>query len=171
MSTSSITGTAVRDLAATITRHLDTDNDGKLSTTEFEGFLTQFLGVLQGQPQNTTRPAATTPTLFSLDDVEKAKVGTMAGFDATKLANASHDTTKYQVGRILQHYPNTPAGLKEALPEIQKIAPNAKIVGTKGDKIDFGDYTDKRGERIGVIDVLLAAGLGGSAWQWQPVEE
>ena len=170
MSTSSITGTAVRDLAATITRHLDTDNDGKLSTTEFEGFLTQFIGVLQ-QQQNTTRPAATTPTLFSLDTVEKAKVGTMTGFDATKLANTSHDTTKYQVGRILQYYPNTPAGLKEALPEIQKIAPNATIVGTKGDKIDFGDYTDKKGERIGVVDVLLAAGLGGSAWQWQVVEE
>jgi hypothetical protein len=169
VSTSSITGTAVRDLAATITRHLDADNDGKLSTTEFEGFLTQFLGVLQQQQQNTTRPAAT--TIFSLDTVEKAKVGTMAGFDATKLANASHDTTKYQVGRILQYYPNTPAGLKEALPEIQKIAPNATIVGTKGDKIDFGDYTDKKGERIGVIDVLLAAGLGGSAWQWQVVKE
>jgi hypothetical protein len=168
VSTSSITATSVRDLAATITRHLDADNDGKLSTKEFEGFLTQFLGVLQ---QDNAQLTAKTAPLFSLDVVEKQKVGTLAGFDATKLANTAHDTTKYQVGRILQYYPNTPAGLKDALPDIQKIAPNATIAGTKGDKIDFGDYKDKSGQLIGLVDVLQAAGLGGTAWQWQPVEE
>ncbi len=47
MSTSSITGAAVRDLAATIHRQLDTDRDGKLSSIEFESFLSQLVGAVQ----------------------------------------------------------------------------------------------------------------------------
>jgi hypothetical protein len=74
------------------------------------------------------------------------------------------------MGRILQGYANTPAGLREALPEIQQLVPGAKIVGSKGDKVDFGDYVDNRGTRIGVIDLIQAAGEGGKAWTWQPAE-
>jgi hypothetical protein len=166
VSTSSITGTSVRDLAASITRQLDADKDGKLSVTEFEGFLTDFLGALK-QPLTSTGTTAAQPAAA---EAPRSAIGVMAGFDGAKLANSSHDTTKYQIGRILQFYPNTPAGLRDALPEIQQIAPGAKIAGTKGDKLDFGDYVDAKGERIGVIDILQAAGLGGTAWQWIPVK-
>ena len=166
MSTSSITGTSVRDLAATITRQLDADKDGKLSVTEFEGFLTDFLGALN-KPEGAVNGTAAQPAAA---EAPRAAIGRMAGFDSGKLANTAHDSTKYQIGRVLQFYPNTPAGLRDALPEIQQIAPGAKIAGSKGDKLDFGGYVDGRGERIGVIDIIQAAGLGGTAWQWIPVE-
>lgn len=169
MSTSSITGTAVRDLAVTITRQLDADKDGKLSATEFEDFLTQFLGALQNKSGSPT-PSTTLFNLGPTAAAERPRVGTLSGYSATKLANTAHDTTKYEIGRILQFYPNSPAGLRDALPEIQRIAPNAKIVGSKGDKVDFGDYVDPHGVRIGVIDLVRAAGLGGTAWHWLPVE-
>jgi hypothetical protein len=85
-----------------------------------------------------------------------------------KLDVPEHETPKYLVGRILSHYPPTPAGLQQALPEIQKYFPEARITGSKGDKIDFGSATYD-GQRLGEIDVILAAGEGGKAWQWLPV--
>ena len=167
----SVTSAAVRDLAATITRQLDADNDGKLSSTEFEGFLSQLLGGLQNKPVVSGGPSTTSLFSVASSTPERRPVGNMAGFDARKLADVGHDTTKYRMARIFQFHPNTPAGLRDALPEIQQIVPGAKIIGSKGDKIDFGDYVDPRGIRIGVIDVIQASGLGGTAWQWLPVEE
>ena len=35
----------------------------------------------------------------------------------------------------------------------------------KGDKFDFGDYRFE-GERIGIVDLILAAGEGGKGWWW-----
>jgi hypothetical protein len=173
VSTASITGTAVRDLAAQITKQLDADNDGKLSSTEFEGFLSQFLNTV-GQNVTTAAAsasaAATAATAAAPAAAARPAIGIMAGFDPAKLANTAHDSFKYQIGRILQGFPNTPAGLREALPEIQALVPGAKIVGSKGDSIDFGAYVDNRGTRIGVIDLVQAAGEGGKAWQWAPVE-
>ena len=171
MSNTSITGLSVRELAATITQQLDADKDGKLSSSEFEGFLSQFLGVLKNGSGHA--PVATSPltalTQSNANATAREAVGTLAGYDSTKLANENHKSAKYEVGRILQYYPNTPEGLKAALPEIQKLAPNAQIVGSKGDKVDFGGYVDGKGNIIGVVDVLEAAGLGGRAWQWLPV--
>ena len=176
MSNTSITGPSVRELAATITQQLDADKDGKLSSSEFEGFLTQFLGALKmgtGSFSAATSSVTGLTRTTSLTDLtrttSRTPVGTLSGYDSGKLANENHRSAKYEVGRILQYYPNTPEGLKAALPEIQQLAPNARIVGSKGDKIDFGGYVDGRGEAIGVIDVLEAAGLGGRAWQWLPV--
>jgi hypothetical protein len=168
MSTSPIQSTnVIQDLAAAVTRKLDADGDGKLSTTEFSGFLSQFLGALQSNPLQGASSSAL--TVAAATD-QRQVAGTMAGFDPAKLANSGHDTTKYTVGRILQYYPNTPAGLREALPELQQIVPGVKITGSSGDKLDFGSYVDARGTRIGVIDVIQASGLGGRAWQWLPVE-
>ena len=159
----------IQDLAARITKKLDVDGDGNLSSIEFSGFLTQFLGALQ---PGATGNGAVTSALnnFAGAAADRSPVGTMAGFDATKMANLSHNSSKYQIGRILQYYPNTPAGLRDALPEIQQLVPGAKIAGSSGDKLDFGSYVDSRGDKLGVIDVLLAGGAGGRAWQWAPVE-
>jgi hypothetical protein len=168
MATNSITSaTALQDLAKTITTRFDTDGDGRLSTDEFSGFLSSFLGSLNSNPLTA---AASSSTSSSTSSATRDKVGTMAGFDATKLANLSHTSTKYQIGRVLQYYPNTPAGLKDALPELQQLVPGVKITGSNGDKLDFGEYVDPKGFRIGVIDVIQAAGAGGVAWQWNPVD-
>ena len=176
MSNTSINGLSVSELAASLTQKLDADRDGRISNTEFTGFLTQFLGALKtgtASSQAMTSLSALTGGTSSLTGwthaTARTKMGTLAGYDSTKLANENHRSAKYEIGRILQYYPNTPDGLKAALPEIQQLAPNARIVGSKGDKIDFGGWVDGRGEAIGVIDVLEAAGLGGRAWQWLPV--
>lgn len=100
---------------------------------------------------------------------QRPNVGNLEGFDAGKLANENHNSAKYICARIFQKYPNTPEGLRQALPEIQRHFPEARIVGSKGDKIDFGNSVcPKTGERLGTIDVLRAAGEGGKAWQWLP---
>jgi hypothetical protein len=161
----------IQDLASRITKKLDVDGDGNLSSIEFSSFLTQFLGALQTQPQNGSATSALNQVLNgnATASADRKAVGTMAGFDPIKMANASHDSTKYRIGRILQYYPNTPAGLRDALPEIQQIIPGVKIAGSNGDKLDFGSYVDPKGYKIGIIDVLQAAGAGGTAWQWAPV--
>ncbi len=178
MSISINSTSTIQNLATQITQKLDADRDGNLSTAEFSDFLAQFLGALQNKKMGDTSAmsslvsalgATSTPSADSAS--ARDVVGTLAGYDPGKLANAEHTTTKYTIGRILQYYPNTPAGLRDALPEIQQIVPGAKIAGSKRDKLDFGGYIDARGEKIGVVDVLESAGLGGRAWQWLPVAE
>jgi hypothetical protein len=164
--------TVIQDLAKAITRRYDADGDGRLSSDEFSGFLSSFLGSLQNNPLTAAASSglsSTNATTATAAAADRPKVGTMAGFDAAKLANTSHTTPKYQIGRVLQYYPNTPAGLKSALPELQQLVPGLTITGSKGDKLDFGSYVSPEGIKVGVIDVLQSAGTGGTAWQWAPV--
>jgi hypothetical protein len=181
MSINSLSSTStLNDLAAMIHRKLDKDQDGKLSADEFAGFLSSLLdgkktaGVAGNGALTSDTFAATLNASASVASpaatATRTVMGTMGGFDPTKMADTEHKTFKYEIGRILQFFPNTPAGLKDALPEIQKLVPGAKIIGTNGDKIDFGEFEDNRKFRIGVIDVLQAAGAGGKSWQWLPVE-
>lgn len=167
----------MRELAGAIVQNFDANRDGSLSADEFTSFLSQLVGGTTGQQtQAAARQPATLlsavlfPTETAATTPPRARVGTMMGFDDVKLNNPSHATFKYQVGRILQFYPSTKEGLQAALPEIQKLVPGAKIVGTNGDKIDFGDYTDAEAGKIGMIDVLVGASTGGRGWAWQPVE-
>jgi hypothetical protein len=98
--------------------------------------------------------------------------GRLEGFDHGKLNDPQVNTPKYIVGRILQNYPNTPEGLRQAIGEIQRHFPEARIVpGGKGDVIDFGSHTDPEGRPLGRIDVIRAAGgpNGGEGWQWLPI--
>ncbi len=160
-STNAISASAsMQDLAARITKRFDTNGDGQLSSAEFAGFLTGLLG--QGTASKTSG-AGTSAT------EERTPVDSMPGFDSTKLADTNHKTVKYEVARVLQFYPHTPAGLQAALPELQALFPGVTITGSKGDKLDFGEYTSN-GERIGVVDVIQAAGEGGKSWAWMPDE-
>ncbi len=171
MATSPIQATTViQDLAKTITSRYDADGDGRLSSDEFSGFLSSFLGSLQNNPLTSSNSAlsSTNATTATAAAADRPKVGTMAGFDAAKLANTLHTSPKYQIGRVLQYYPNTPAGLKSALPELQQLVPGLAITGSKGDKLDFGSYISPEGIQVGVIDVIQSAGAGGTAWQWAP---
>ncbi len=166
---------ATNDLASTILKNFDKDGSGALSADEFGSFLSQLMGSLKQTPAGTaSSPAAarSVTTLFpaAAASAPRVRAGSMPGFDEIKLANTDHATFKYQVGRILQYYPSTPDGLRQALGEIQQLVPDAKIVGTNGDKIDFGAHTDPKAGKIGVVDVLLGAASGGRGWAWQPVE-
>jgi hypothetical protein len=153
-------GTAMQDLADRLIKKFDTNSDGKLSAEEFGGLLSGLLGkdVAGGSIK----------TAFAQVN-DRTPVGTMSGFDAGKLADTNHRSVKYEVARVLQFYPNTPAGLQAALPELQALFPNVTITGSKGDKLDFGDY-ERDGTRIGVVDVIQGAGDGGRAWAWMPEE-
>lgn len=92
--------------------------------------------------------------------------GRLEGFDADKLASG-HDSPKYRVARVLQNYPSTPEGLRQALPELQKLGlGDVAIGGSKGDKLTFSGQTDPRFNGVTTFDVIRAAGNGGEAWQW-----
>jgi hypothetical protein len=164
---------SMSDLASSIIKNFDANNDGALSKDEFASFLGQLLNNTSSQTSSSTNPVATgLTTLYPSATASAARVksGTLAGFDETKLNDTGHTSFKYQIGRILQYYPSTPAGLQQALDEIRQLVPGAKIIGTNGDKIDFGDYNDAKSGKIGVVDVLVGAASGGRAWAWQPVE-
>ncbi|HEX5010214.1 MAG TPA: hypothetical protein VFY71_07420 [Planctomycetota bacterium] len=95
--------------------------------------------------------------------------GRLEGFDAGKLADASHTSPKYQVARVLQKYPSTPEGLQQALAEINALGlGTASISGSKGDKLTFSGNVDPRFNGITTFDVIRGAGNGGEAWQWNP---
>ena len=159
-----ITPSRIQDLAAQITKRFDSDHDGKISTQEFTDFLTGLLSATNPSPTFATpataaAPAATAAAADVAVPENRIPVGTMSGFVPEKLGNLSHDTFKYRLGRILQYYPNTPEGLQQAMPEIEKAFPGAKLSGK--DAVDFGS--------LGVIDVLQGASNGGVAWQFLPV--
>lgn len=80
-----------------------------------------------------------------------------AGWDPLKWADPNHQSPKYVVGRILSQYPPTTAGLQQAIAEIAKAYPGAKLVGPGDIDLGFGD---------GAVDVLIGAASGGSGWTW-----
>ncbi|MEW5981030.1 MAG: hypothetical protein AB1806_01510 [Acidobacteriota bacterium] len=175
----SVSGTSLNqltDLASALMQRFDANADGKLSGEEFGALLGQLLAgaapsgagpSLSGAPAGRVAPSA-----VEVSAQGRQRLGEFAGFDMAKLDNLDWGSFKYRIGRILQHYPNTTEGLRQALPEIRQIVPGATIAGAMGDKIDFGTYQDPKSGLIGVVDVILAAGgpEGGRAWTWQPVE-
>lgn len=104
MSIFSIQGTtAIQDLAATITRKLDSDGDGKLSPNEFAGFLTQLVG--------TPTPGVTRAADTSAWDTHAYPAPTYvagnfgpapAGFEAANWNDPNMQTPKYVIGRLAQ---------------------------------------------------------------------
>lgn len=85
------------------------------------------------------------------------------GWDCCKWDDPKHQTPKYVIGRILEPFPHTPAGLRQALPVINAIYPETTILPGKGDKIHV--------PCVGTVDVIVAAGAGGKSWWWGPVDD
>jgi hypothetical protein len=111
-------------------------------------------------------PADAQVTSGSAANVPTGGGGRLEGFDADKLASG-HDSPKYQVARVLQKYPSTPEGLRQALGEINALGlGTASIGGSKGDKLTFSGQTDPRFNGVTTFDVIRSAGTGGEAWQW-----
>ena len=99
------------------------------------------------------RPSGITPV-----ETPTAAPATPAGWDQTKWADPTHQTTKYEVGRILAKYPPTTAGLQQAWAEIQAKFPGASF--NNKDTISGLPGT------MGPVDVLRNASTGGDAWRW-----
>lgn len=150
-------------LAGQLIAKVDANRDGQLSMEEFGALLAGALSGSMSATNSTFAPGTAARTAAA------GAAGTLEGFDPAKLANPDHRTVKYEVGRILQQYPNTPQGLRDALPALRSLFPDLRITGSAGDKLDFGAYVDAQAGRIGVVDVLRGAGEGGHAWQWMPV--
>lgn len=86
--------------------------------------------------------------------------GPMAGWDAGKLADTSHQSPKYAVGRILSEA-GAPSveNLDKAFARIEEAYPGAQRMGR--DKVRMPDG--------GVVDVLTNSGAGENmGWAWQP---
>lgn len=156
---------AYQTLASSLMKTVDANHDGQLTLSEFSSFLQRML-----EAPSPTLPTTASRVVGNSATTGRTPVDSMREFGSPqKLADLSHQTLKYRVGRVLQYYPHTPEGLRAALPELQEIVPGLTIASGKGDKLDFGDYVDPKSGRIGVVDVIRAAGAGGQAWQWLPV--
>jgi len=82
----------------------------------------------------------------------------LSGWDCCKWDDPKHLTPKYVVGRTIAAFPHTPEGLKQALPFINAVYPGTVILPGKGDKV--------RIPCVGVVDLIVSAGTGGTAWWW-----
>ena len=92
----------------------------------------------------------------------------LGGYESSKLGSNTHQTPKYAVGRIVSNYEDTPDGLRQALPDLQRAYPGVQLIGTNGDKLDFRNTDWKE---LGVIDIGMSFSTGGrQGFQWLPDE-
>lgn len=156
MSTSSVD--SVSTLASALFKRVDANSDGRLSASEFQGFLDNLLGKVGSQQT----PGLGTAAAAVAKRIALAERGyqSMAGFDHAKLNNLGHTTAKYTFARATQEVelppdrPSRSAGLSKIVEHLKQNGfANAQVVGD--DRVDFGDGN-------GAIDVLTSEG----AWWW-----
>lgn len=105
-----------------------------------------------------------------------ADFGRMTGYDQGNWDNGM-DSLKYNAGRIFSRYAASPEGMAQAMqdPEFRALAPNARLMGSNSDIIDFGGIIDPHsGARVGRVDVGRSFDAnnpsGEQAWQWMDLE-
>lgn len=160
MSTSSASVDSVSTLASALFRRVDANSDGKLSTTEFQGFLESLLGTVGKQTPGLGTEVSAVASKKTLNDQRGYQP--MLGFDYVKLNTPTHTTAKYVFARATQNVDmawdraSRSAGLQKIVDYVKENGyPNAKVIGD--DSINFGDgYND--------IDVLT----GDGTWWWGP---
>ena len=168
MSISSLPADSISSLANTLFKRVDANSDGRLSTTEFQGFLESLVGKIganQTQGLGTEAGAVATPTTLSSAATSGAAPQVyqpMLGFDYVKLNTLTHTTPKYAFARATQDVEmpfdraSRSTGLQKMVDNVKQNGyPDAKVVGD--DCIDFGDG-------YGSIDVLTGDGV----WWWGP---
>lgn len=159
MSTSSASVDNVSSLAGALFKRVDANNDGRLSTTEFQSFLEDLLGKVGGQTAGLgTQASAAAPRALANGRAYQP----MVGFDYVKLNTPTHTTAKYVFARATQDVDlpwdraSRSAGLQKIVDYVKQNGyANAAVTGD--DTVDFGDGN-------GVIDVLT----GDGAWWWGP---
>jgi hypothetical protein len=157
--TNNISGDAFSRLAAQLFKTVDGNNDGQLTKTEFQSFLTKLVGQIAGDTLGDDEAPAGTPA-----ESTQVVYRSMLGFDYTKLNTPSHTTPKYVFARATQDldFAWDRPSRSEGLARIAEYAkshgyPNTTVVGD--DKLNFGDGH-------GNIDVLT----GDGQWWWGPPE-
>jgi EF hand len=164
MSTSTASIDNVSALASALFKRVDANNDGRLSTTEFQSFLENLLGKASSQQTpglgSEAAAAAAAPGLARA--AEARSYQPMLGFDYTKLNTPTHTTPKYVFARATQDVSlpwdraSRSAGLQQIVDYVKQNGyANATVTGD--DTIDFGDGN-------GSIDVLTSEGT----WWWGP---
>ena len=128
-----------------------------------------ILGPLPGHA-----PAASVPgASAAASAAAKGVPSSLEGFDAGKLANLTHQTPKYQFGRVASNYDlsgvkdkaTAEALLKQMKPQLE--ANGMKVLAIAGDKIQTIDPAT--GKAVWV-DVIRGAGSGNPAFAWMPGE-
>lgn len=158
-----LTSSETASLVSRVANRVDGNKDGSISKSEFSQFLTDLLGKLGGGPSDgalalsSTLSSKTSSSTFP--GVTSASLPPCPiGWNPEKWANESHQTPKYVVGRVLSQYPPTPAGLKQALTNVQAAIPGTTLIGD--DKLQIPG--------VGTIDVGVSFGSGGGVgWCWR----
>src|SRR6478735_1789547 len=142
------------NVAGQLFKAADANNDGKLSTNEFQSFLDTLLGSMAKKTDGLGSAATAVASAVKTADAPAApKVyQPMLGFDYVKLNTPSHATPKYVFARATQDigFAFDRASRSAGLQQIADYAktngyPNTTVVGD--DKLNFGDGS-------GDIDVL-----------------
>lgn len=163
MSTSSTAVDNISSLASSLFKRVDTNSDGRLSATEFQGFLetllskvgtkqTSGLGTEASAALSAATTQATGPRIYQ----------GMFGFDYAKLNTSSHNTPKYVFARATQDVP-LPVDRASRSAGLQKLVDYMKENGYPNAVVD-GDDTINAGDGKGRIDVLT----GDGQWWWGP---
>ncbi len=143
MSTSAVSAqSSIQDLTLQIMNQFDTDKSGELSASEFSSVLSALLGNTSGTvPATMTVPPAS-PSGAAPSGLPKSE---MSGFNYDKIADTSHQTSKYQFARVAWNYDLSSVNSKESaqallesmVPDLQAAGLNVTAVDT--DKIQVSD--------------------------------
>ncbi|MCX6552700.1 MAG: hypothetical protein NTY02_17135 [Acidobacteria bacterium] len=99
--------------------------------------------------------------------------GSLRGFDATKLADTTHNSPKYVFARIASQFNTKDADQRKAMLAMLQADPsgyfkNATLGGSKGDQLVIGGVLDPKFDGINQFDVFQGAGAGEWLPTWQP---
>lgn len=116
-------------------------------------------------PTPTTTPAAKTTAATAapnatIDISQLPYLGSLEGFEHTKLADSAHATVKYKVGRLMAKYPPTAAGLAALVADPEFKGLGIQSLGNGNLKLPDGT----------VIDAIRGFQQGGQGWQWGVVD-
>jgi hypothetical protein len=161
MSTSTTPIDNLSVLASAIFKRIDTNGDGRLNATEFQGFLENLVGKVGTGAASALGSAAAAAAPRSAA-AESRGYQPMMGFDYVKLNTLSHNSPKYVFARATQNVDlawdraSRSAGLQQIVDNVKQNGyPNATVTGK--DSIDFGDGN-------GPVDVITSDGT----WWWGP---
>ena len=157
-----ITSSETASLIERVATRVDGNNDGSISKSEFAAFLSDLINRIGSTSSTTSSSLRSTLASTSSTGTSSTTLPPCPlGWDPAKWTNPAHQTPKYVVGRVLAEYPPTPAGLQQALPDVQAAIPGTRLIGD--DKLEIPG--------VGTVDVGISfAAGGGKGWCWRLTE-